>query len=379
MNRNAFKKTSQSLALLLAGLSASAAFAAAPVSGGGARNAAIAQEATVSLSPAQRGQLAREFVRKWGHYVQRVYKTDVGTWSRRMVPQFTTADSDNLRSALKRNTFEGALAALGGSGHRMSDEQVITKLAKEQTAKANRAGIKTLGSLANDLVYTPIAPCRIVDTRSTPAGPIAENATRNFVSINQANFTSQGGSSSDCGTQGLNATAVALNVTAVTPTVAGYATVFPFGSTRPLAATVNYVAGDIRGNAVIAQIPNPLSSSDFSLYTYAQSDYVVDIVGYFAPPQATALQCTSTFVSESVAPSGGANTGIFDIQIPSCPAGYGLTGAGCRTPGFDDVNWAINGLFRDGSSTATFCSGLNRTAGTVVVEGTAQCCRVPGR
>lgn len=328
-----------------------------------------AKVASVSVSPKQRGEMARQFVTKWGGYVQRVYNVPVRVWSQRMVANFASADSANFSDALKRDTFEGAMAALSGSGHRLSDERVINKFASMKSGSD-----KVLGSLSNDLVYTPVQPCRIVDTRNTAAGPIAANSTRSFVSINQANFTAQGGSATDCGTLGLNATAVAINLTAVFPTAAGYATVYPFGSTQPLAASVNYTAGAIVNNGIIAQIPNPLTTSDFSVFTFAQSHYVADIVGYFAPPQATPLGCTSTFVTQNIAANQP-----FNFAIPSCPVGYTVTGAGCRTPGLNEANWSINGLYRNGANLDTYCSGLNTTAGVITVQGTAQCCRVPGR
>lgn len=330
----------------------------------------VKAENSGALTPGQRGELTRQFVKKWGAYVQRVYNVPVGVWSQRMVPNFVSADSGNFRNAMKRDTFEGAMAALSGKGQQLSDDRVITKFAAMKSAGDQ----PVLGALSSDLVYTPIQPCRILDTRNTVAGPITANSTRSFVSINQANFTAQGGSATDCGTLGLTASAVAVNLTAVLPSGAGYATVFPFGTTQPLAASVNYTAGAIVNNGIITQIPSPLTASDFTIYTFAQADYVADIVGYFAPPQATALDCTSTFVSQNVSANG-----VFDIQIPACAAGYTVTGAGCRTPGFRQAGWAINGLFRSGSNVNTFCSGDNLTAGTITVEGTAQCCRVPGR
>ena len=322
-----------------------------------------------TATPKERGELARAFVQKWGAYVQRVYGVPVRTWSSRMSGTFATADAANLRNALKRDTFEGAMAALTGDGARYSDHQVIAKL-----AAGPAGGEKVLGSLNGDLTFTPITPCRIVDTRVS-GGAIPANTSRNFRGVNSANFTAQGGSATDCGTLGLSASALALNVTAVTPAGAGYATVWPFGQTQPLASSVNYTANAVVANGVITPIPNPLQASDFSLFTFAQSHYVVDIVGYFAPAQATALECTETFVSQTV---GGNLT--FDIDIPNCPTGYALTGAGCRTPGFSDADWGINGLYRSAPGVVdSFCSGRNKTAGTITVEGTNRCCRIPGR
>lgn len=325
--------------------------------------------AGATATPKERGELARAFVQKWGAYVQRVYGVPVRTWSSRMSGTFAKADAANLRNALRRDTFEGAMAALTGDGARVSDDQVVAKLAASQSG-----GEKALGSLTNDLTYTPVTPCRIIDTR-VAGGPIAANSERSFKGVNSSNFTAQGGSATDCGTFGLSASALVLNVTAVTPTLAGFATVYPFGVTRPLAASVNYTAGAIVNNSVVTPIPNPLQASDFTIYTFGQSHYVVDIVGYFAPAQATALECTETFASQNVLANA-----TFDIDIPNCPTGYTITGAGCRTPGFADADWGINGLFRPSAGVMdAFCSGRNKTGNTITVEGTARCCRVPGR
>ena len=337
------------------------------VTGSTKSNAPAAPGATAT--PKERGELARAFVQKWGAYVQRVYGVPVRTWSNRMSGTFAKADAANLRNALQRDTFEGAMAALTGDGARLSDDQVVAKLA------ANAAGgEKALGALTSDLTYTPITPCRIIDTR-VAGGVIPANSERSFKGVNSANFTAQGGSATDCGTLGLSASALVLNVTVVTPGQAGFTTVYPFGVTRPLAASVNYTAGAVVNNSVVTPIPNPLQANDFTIYTFGQSHYVVDIVGYFAPAQATQLECTETFTSTNVAANA-----TFDFPIQNCPVGYALTGAGCRTPGFSQADWGINGLYRQSPGNVVgYCSGLNKTAGTITVEGTNRCCRVPGR
>ena len=170
---------------------------------------------TVSSAPAsakERGELARQFVSKWGNYVQRVYGVSVTTWAQRMSPNFVISDSTNFRNALKRDTFEGAMAELTGTGHRLSDGAVIAKLASMDAAVSGSGSTTmSLGALTNDLVYTPVQPCRIVDTRNTAAGAIAANGTRNFVAFGISNFSSQGGSATNCGVNPLSATAVAIN------------------------------------------------------------------------------------------------------------------------------------------------------------------------
>ena len=330
---------------------------------------------SIKLSPKQRGQLTHLFVMKWGHYVQRIYDVPAGTWAKRMVPNFVNADAGNFRNALTRDTFEGAIAALNGTGHRLSDDTVIARLASmDAGASGSRVAVKTLGALNNDLVYTPVQPCRILDTRNTAAGAIAANGTRDFIAINAGNFTSQGGSATNCGTQSLPATAVAINLTAVTPSIAGYATAYPYGAARPLAASVNYAPGAIVNNALIVQIPNPINSADFTVYTYAQAHYVADIVGYFAPPQATALECVLTALTSTTI----AANSTLSVFNPACPAGYAATSPYCFAN--------ASGVYSKGSgknsaagTSNTFCSWQNTTANPQQVAGGTNCCRVPGR
>lgn len=323
-----------------------------------------------SLSPGQRGAAIRQFVQKWGPYVAQNYGVDVRTWAMRIAPVFARGDADNIRDALKRDTFEGAMATLDGVGHRLTDAQAKARLAKlpavSYAAKGEAISAK-FGDLSQDLVYTPVQPCRILDTRSTAAGAIATNSTRSFVAINATNFTSQGGSATNCGTLGLSATAVAINLTAVSPTGAGYATAYPFGTTRPVAASVNYATGAIVNNALVVQIPNPLSSFDFTLYTFAQSHYVADIVGYFAPPLATALQCVDT-ANTTIAGISPGNTA--NATAPACPTGYTQTATNCETS-----SWLMPLVFIHSGT----CSARNNDSASQDLRASRTCCRVPGR
>lgn len=360
-----FRYSAGLLSLALAAV-ATTASAQSPGTAGVQQNRATASVAKVS--PKERGQMTRQFVTKWGNYVQRVYGVPVGTWSKRMVPNFVNADAGNFRDALKRDTFEGAMAELTGTGHRLTDDTVITQLASlDAGASKPRIASKTLGALTNDLVYTPLAPCRILDTRSTAAGAIAAGTTRNFVAVNASNFTGQGGSATNCGTLGLSATAVAINLTAVTPAGAGYATAYPFGTTQPLASSINYTAGAIVNNALIVQIPNPLSSFDFTVYTFAQSHYVADIVGYFAPPVATALQCQDTANNSvnNIPVNGTANA-----VAPACPTGYTQTATNCETS-----SWLMPIVFIHAGT----CSARNNDSSPQDLRASRTCCRVPGR
>jgi hypothetical protein len=376
METPSMKKSAVPLALAIAALvpmhlPADAIAQRAPI----VADAASAQTAA-PLSPKQRGELARQFVLRWGDHVERVYDVRVGVWARRMVPTFAAADPANFRNAMKRATFEGAVAELMGLGFRLGDQRAVQRLAEaSRTATgARNVADKALGDLDRDLTYTPIQPCRILDTRSTVAGPIAAGATRSFVAV-AGTYASQGGDAGDCGTTGVVPSAVALNVTAVTPDRAGYATVFPFGAAQPLASSVNYTAGAIVNNAIITKVPNPLLASDFTIFSFGQSHYVVDIVGYFAPNKATPLDCTLAFSAQSDI----ANDASFFLFAPACPAGYTMISNGCRiNTGSGRIDWSTAGLATDALGSA-YCGGINRSGGVVSIGAVTRCCRVPGR
>jgi hypothetical protein len=327
-----------------------------------------------ALTPQERGAMARAFVLKWGSTVQRTYGTPVGAWASRMVSTFAHADAANFREALKRTTLEGALAALNGTGHRIDDAQVA-QLQASARGQAKQVAAK-LGDLTGDLTFTPVTPCRIVDTR-VAGGAISANSSRAFLAVavnSGANFTSQGGSATNCNVASVGASAVVLNVTAVTPSGAGFATVYRSGDSRPLAASVNYTAGAIVNNSVIVGIPNPLAITDFVIYTFAQADYVVDIIGYMAPPQATNLQCTQTALQSFTIAAGASNF----FNNPLCPTGYHEVMPYCYSSDAG-VNMAGSGTNSNTAGLATFCAWHNTTGGSRTVFGGSVCCRVPGR
>lgn len=346
-------------------LAVSAAIPSSPA----ARDAAAVRSATAS--PAERGALIRRFVMKWGGYAERVYGVDVRTWSMRMVPTFARGDADNLREALHRDTFEGALAALSGRGDRIADAGIIDAFARVPagTSAQRTPGVaKALGDLGQDVVFTPITPCRIVDTRIA-GGPIAAGQTRSFNAAGQSSYGGQGGNAGNCGMQNDVPTAVALNVTAVVPAGAGFATVFPYNTTRPDTASVNYASGAIVNNAIIARIPNPPASFDFSIYSFAASDYVVDIVGYFAPPRATALQCLDSLYATTTIAAGA--TG--QVTAPACNAGYTSVHVDCESN-----SWFMPIVYSTQKG-GGLCGARNAGGTSATLSAARRCCRVPGR
>jgi len=126
---------------------------------------------------------------------------------------------------------------------------------------------------ADSLQFYPLTPCRILDTRNangTFGGPsIAGGASRSFPIP-----------SSSCGTPA-GAAAYSLNVTVVPQGSLGYLTAWPTGQAQPLVSTLNSFDGTVLANA--ATVPAGIGGA-VSFFASNNTDLVVDINGYFAPP-----------------------------------------------------------------------------------------------
>jgi hypothetical protein len=123
------------------------------------------------------------------------------------------------------------------------------------------------------LEFYPLTPCRVVDTRN-PAGPLGGpplvgNATRTFPVL-----------SSSCNVPN-TAKAYSLNYTSVPKGSLGFLTTWPAGQTQPVVSTLNAPTGTVTANAAIVPAG---TNGDINVFVSNDSDLVVDINGYFAPP-----------------------------------------------------------------------------------------------
>ena len=123
---------------------------------------------------------------------------------------------------------------------------------------------------------TPTVPARLLDTRTgmttidgkfAGIGAVPGAGTLDLTVAGRGAVPASGVS------------AVVLNVTAVSPTASGFATVWPAGSARPLASNLNFTPGQIIPNLVIVEVGQ---SGQISLFNSAGStDFVADVVGWF--------------------------------------------------------------------------------------------------
>ena len=117
--------------------------------------------------------------------------------------------------------------------------------------------------------FNPINPTRIMDTRNGRGGiTLKPGETRDLLV--------QGAENLPAGSIG----SVALNVTAVNPTQDwGYLTIWPTGTTKPTASSLNFVAGETAANAVLTGVG---SGGMISIYNdVGNTDVLVDVTGWF--------------------------------------------------------------------------------------------------
>jgi hypothetical protein len=147
--------------------------------------------------------------------------------------------------------------------------------------------------------------------------------------------------------------------------------VYPFAVTRPTASSLNYSgANQVLANEILVK-QTIGGGADFSVYTFSGAHVVIDAVGYFMAPQATALSCVAGATSASTAvPDTASETGVI---APDCPAGYTATSMACLNSGPQVV--------LGGYSTATCWFSDKNPGDGQSGSGYAfnTCCRIPGR
>src|SRR5262245_13865976 len=142
----------------------------------------------------------------------------------------------------------------------------------ELTSISVGVGPLSLGDSGADLVYTPVAPCRIIDTRLA-GGAVTPGANRNFFATGSG-FSAQGGAAGSCGVPFGPSAAVVINFVAVGPAGPGDIRAFPFGSPVPKASIINYtnVPGLNIANGIVMTVCDPaVSSCSFDLTVQADA------------------------------------------------------------------------------------------------------------
>ncbi|HTO00928.1 MAG TPA: hypothetical protein VL068_09665, partial [Microthrixaceae bacterium] len=110
------------------------------------------------------------------------------------------------------------------------------------------AAAGTAGDYESQL-FTGVTPARLMDTRAS--GTTVDGVSANggaFIGVRSVQVTGRGGIPST------GVGAVAVNITVTNSKSAGYATVFPTGTSRPTASNLNFLGGATVANAVVTKL-----------------------------------------------------------------------------------------------------------------------------
>jgi hypothetical protein len=124
-------------------------------------------------------------------------------------------------------------------------------------------------------LFHPVAPYRVLDTRSTVAmGPGESRSVQ---------VTGTGG---PAGLPAAGVAAVVLNLTVTRPTASSYLTVYPGGQPLPPTSNLNFLAGETRANRVLVPVG---ADGTITIYNRAgTSQVIVDVGGWYTAPGSTA-------------------------------------------------------------------------------------------
>jgi hypothetical protein len=191
--------------------------------------------------------------------------------------------------------------------------------------------VEAFGEATQDLVYTPVTPCRLVETRGNflavyqGGGPFAAGDIRTYV-IQSGNGA--------CLTQlpnGLQPAAVQLQVFAIPANgISGDVEILPQGATFGSTATMVMLGNNPFNTVSTTARVNPLTNAIDVQVRSGSADIAIDVVGYFAAP-------IDGYVSSVNAGTGVSVTGPSTDPVVGIASGYQLP-QGCgvnQTPQAD--------------------------------------------
>jgi hypothetical protein len=216
--------------------------------------------------------------------------------------------ADRLLAASLASTFGGLQSVM---------KESLTARAADMT----RAQAKALGDANRDLIYTPLTPCRLIDTRGFGApiqgGAFAPNERRAYVPNGLCGIP----------TSGISSLLIGFTTQNLTIGSGGYISILPPGG--PVSTIVDIFAAEwSTGTTVVPSGP----AGQFDIYVNTASPHVVvDMVGYFSPaPNAsvgTTLIADGAVTAAKLAGNGCTNGQVMKYNGAAwvC-ASVGLTG-----------------------------------------------------
>ena len=159
------------------------------------------------------------------------------------------------------------------------------------------------------LIFTPIKPCTAFDT--TKATKLTAGQIKPFYVSGTAGFPQQGGTGGGCGVPA-SATAVALSLTAINATSAGFLTAFG-AKPRPEVRSVSYASNAPSTAGVTAEIKDGRTL----IYSDRAADVIGAVTGYYEPQIWAYISIDGTTGSQSgrITASRKQDVGLYVLTI----------------------------------------------------------------
>jgi hypothetical protein len=210
-------------------------------------------------------------------------------------------------------------AQLGAVIQKQNLVQVLRNQKLASTGAVQALPAAAIGAPDSDLLFVPLAPCRIIDTRFA-GGKIAASEKRDFAVAGTTGFDLQGGNAGGCGVPvgaaDPVAAAVVINFIAVEPGGPGHIVAWEYGQAEPLASIINYNNVGLNiANGVVVPIAGVSSlPKDLSVRAAVSPVHIVaDVTGYFT--RFPAEQFQGGLKSQVVTAT---NTTLVDLSSGGC-------------------------------------------------------------
>jgi hypothetical protein len=247
--------------------------------------------------------------------------------------------ADQLLAANISGNFDGVLEIIERRDH----SGALLAASPGPTSALAGAGGKALdhskatGEADRDLIYTPVAPCRILDTRSASGAgitnPLQGNTLYTIKSFANT-FSSYGGSSSNCGiptTGEVKAIAVSINLLQQ-PGLPNFSAYLSISENNVLSAVLSNAVLNFNGGqaATASSIIRTTASGNLYMAMPAGllANFVIEATGYFMPPSriGPGLRVTGP-VDNPIVVNGNANNSA--TAASATIAGGGAPGTNC--------------------------------------------------
>ncbi len=228
--------------------------------------------------------------------------------------------ADRLLAVSLVGSFDGVLEVLYGQEKSNTALSVLTATKPGSTDVLKT--LKALGDVAADLVYTPITPCRILDTRlsSGGPGPRISGSTTAFNAV-ATTFVPQGGVSTNCNIPA-GAAAIAGTFSMLSASNLGYVTLWAVDTPQPLAATGLFNPSSqqsLNMSSAIVPLCNVVSCTagkQFNLFVSGSSlDVSFDVSGYFKAPGGTIGDITEIQTAAGSGLTGATTSGVANLSL----------------------------------------------------------------